>query len=444
MTSVVNNVNTDSLDPKDFTFVQLEERIFDSKFDTQPISYFKDAMIRFRRNKASVVAFVILLIIIVMSIIGPMMSPFTENDIDEKRAFLAPRIPVLENFGIFDGKKIIKNVPLERLNSDKQEDLNLYPKGTYTILETYTTKYGSVTREEATIEIDTYARTFGIREIKNLSQQQYDELNKDAIVSESVKQQCVSAGGVEKCYNVYDVVVDYKLMLGFDEIPYFYFGTDQLGRDMWVMVWKGTRISLLIGLIVAIINITIGIIYGSISGYYGGTVDLVMQRIVEILTGIPWIVIMTLVVLYLGNNIISITIALVLTGWVGTSNMVRSQFYRYKRHEYILAARTLGAKDRRIIFRHILPNAVGPIITSSVLVIPSAIFLEATISYLGLGLGSGISIGVLLARGQAVGLTSYPHLTVAPGMIISILMIAFNLFGNGLRDAFNPTLRGAE
>jgi oligopeptide transport system permease protein len=168
-----------------------------------------------------------------------------------------------------------------------------------------------------------------------------------------------------------------------------------------------------------------------------------MERFTEILGGVPWIVLMTLIILLFGSNFVTFLFALTLTGWIGTASLTRSQFYRYKRREYILASRTLGAKDDRLIFRHILPNAIGPIVTSSVLIIPGVIFAEASISYLGLGLQGLPSLGVALSRSQAYLQTS-PHLTLFSGLIISLLLISFNLFGNGLRDAFNPSLKGVS
>jgi oligopeptide transport system permease protein len=198
-----------------------------------------------------------------------------------------------------------------------------------------------------------------------------------------------------------------------------------------------------LGLIVSAINILIGVIWGSISGYFGGITDIVMERIVDILNGIPWIVLMTVIVLKMGSNLFTFALALCLTGWIGTESVTRSQFYRYRDREYVLAARTLGAKSPRLIFRHILPNAIGTIVTSSILMIPSVIFSEATISYLGLGLRGIASLGVILSDNQKV-FQSYPFELVVPAVIISLLMICFNLFGNGLRDAFNPSLKGDD
>jgi len=228
---------------------------------------------------------------------------------------------------------------------------------------------------------------------------------------------------------------------GFTEMPYYYFGTDNLGKDFLIEVFAGLRTSLLLGLLVTFVNVMFGILWGSISGYFGGNVDLYMERFTEILGGVPWIIILTLAILLLGQSFITFIIALTLTGWIGIASLTRSQFYRYKRREYVLASRTLGAKDGRLIFRHILPNAIGPIITSSVLLIPGVIFAEATISFLGLGFTSLPSLGVALSNGQQF-LSSSPYLTYSGSLVISIIMISFNLFGNGLRDAFNPSLKG--
>ena len=231
--------------------------------------------------------------------------------------------------------------------------------------------------------------------------------------------------------------------LGYDSMPIHVFGTDAKGKDVLKYTFSGLRTSLILGIIVAAINVVIGVIWGSISGYFGGNVDLIMERITDILSGMPWIVLMTILCIKLGQTLFVFGLALCLTGWIGTASVTRSQFYRYKNREYVLAARTLGAKSPRLIFRHVLPNAIGTIITNASLMIPSVIFNEATISYLGLGLKGLDSLGVILSDSQAYLLT-YPYQMVVPAVIISLLMICFNLFGNGLRDAFNPSLKGSD
>ena len=238
--------------------------------------------------------------------------------------------------------------------------------------------------------------------------------------------------------------IDYYKYTGMPDDECFWFGSDYLGRDIWTRMWRGARISLIIAIVSVCCNVVIGVIYGSISGYYGGTVDMIMMRITEIINAFPRIVIVTLFIMVAGTGMFSIIMSLVIKDWVNTARMVRSQFYRFKGREYVLAARTLGVRDMALIFRHILPNSIGPIITSSMIAIPTAIFSESFLAYIGLGLQAPEpSIGVMLSQGQKV-LLHYPSQVVFPAVVISLLMISFNLFGNGLRDAFDPTLRGAE
>ena len=172
-----------------------------------------------------------------------------------------------------------------------------------------------------------------------------------------------------------------------------------------------------------------------------------MERFVEILGSIPFMIVITLLKYHLDvSHIVVLFISFFLTGWTGMAGRTRMQFYRFKNQEYVLVARTLGARDKRVMFKHIFPNAIGTLITSSVLVIPSVIFSETSLSYLGiinLATGSLTSVGTLLSTGQTY-LFTYPHMILFPAIFISLLMLSFNLFGNGLRDAFNPSLRGSE
>ena len=203
----------------------------------------------------------------------------------------------------------------------------------------------------------------------------------------------------------------------------------------------------MLAIIVASVNLFVGAIYGAIEGYYGGKIDLMMERFVDIMASIPLIIVITLLKYHFDiSHVYILFIAFFLTGWTGMAARTRMQFYRFKNQEYVLVAKTLGAKDSRIMFRHIFPNAIGTLITSSVLVIPGVIFSETSLSYLGiinLNTGSLTSVGTLLSTGQGF-LFTYPHMILFPSIFISLLMLSFNLFGNGLRDAFNPSLRGTE
>ena len=252
----------------------------------------------------------------------------------------------------------------------------------------------------------------------------------------------VGDDGFAEVYSLKATLTKYK-ELGYDTMPRYLMGTDKNGRDMFKYVFEGLRTSLLLGILTFIVCFTFGLIWGSICGYFGGAVDILMERFTDILAGIPWIVVMTLIILKLGQNFWTFALALCMTGWIGTAARTRTQFYRFRGREYVLASRTLGASDARLIAKHILPNALGTIITGAVLMIPSVIFSEATISYLGLGLKGMSSLGVILSDNQGELLTS-PYLLIFPAVVIALIMISFNLFGNGLRDAINPSLKGED
>lgn len=272
--------------------------------------------------------------------------------------------------------------------------------------------------------------------------------------------------GEEKLYNyaekksggMWNVRVDYReyyvymqnmnenIKRHVDE-PLFLLGTNDVGKDLFACLANGARFSLILAILVASVNLFVGAIYGSIEGYYGGKTDLIMERIVELLSSVPFMIVITLLKYHFNvSHVIVLFIAFFLTGWTGMAGRTRMQFYRFKNQEYVLVARTLGASDSRIMFKHIFPNAIGTLITGSVLVIPSVIFSETSLSYLGiidLNTSGITSIGTLLAKGQNY-LFTYPHMILFPAIFISLLMLCFNLFGNGLRDAFNPSLRGTE
>lgn len=372
-------VLAESIVADQFELVQLDEKIFDEHSQGKPIGFFKDAWLRFKQNKASIVAGCIIMLIILLAIFAPMFSPYHFRQQHTSFGTLPPRIPLLEKLGIADGCVVMK------LQASA--------------LEGFGDAVQQVIRE--------YTWTYRGEEIPMV-----------------------------------EVKINLYTLRGAGD-HYFIFGTDNIGRDLFVRLWRGTRISLLIGFCSVLINCFIGVTYGSISGYYGGKIDMIMQRFTEIIGGVPFLVMSILFIMVLGAGVTSFILVLILTGWIGMSRMIRAQFYRYKDYEYVLASRTMGAKDRSLIFRHILPNAIGPIITQATFAVPGAIFAESFLSFLGLGIQAPEpSIGVLLAEGQLV-LTSSPHLTLFPALVVSLLMLAFNMFGNGLRDAFDPRMRGS-
>jgi oligopeptide transport system permease protein len=221
----------------------------------------------------------------------------------------------------------------------------------------------------------------------------------------------------------------------------FWFGTDEFGRSMFDRVWVGTRVSLYIAALVTIMDLGLGMSYGAISGYYGGKVDNVMQRIVEILVGIPILVVAVLIMLILEPGILSLTIAIGLTGWTSSARLIRGQVLRLKEQEFFLASRSLGAGTFRLITKHLIPNVFYIVIITLMYTVPLAVFFEAFLSFIGLGIQPpDASLGALINDG-ADQMRYYPHLLIFPAAVLVMITINFRLLGDGLRDALDPRMR---
>lgn len=219
------------------------------------------------------------------------------------------------------------------------------------------------------------------------------------------------------------------------------FGTDGLGRDMWVRVWQGARVSLFIALAAVTFNLVVGMIYGGVSGYFGGVVDNLMMRFVEVINGIPYLMLVILLMMVVPRGMASMIIAYGLVGWTGMARLVRGQIVSLKEQEYVVAAEAMGATPSRIIRSHLLPNTLSVIIVNITLAIPNVIFSEAFLSFVGIGLPPPQpSWGVLANEGQKV-FQMYPSQLIVPSIFICVTMLAFNLLGDALRDSFDPKLR---
>lgn len=502
--------NNLDIDKSLFEFVNEDKKIHDTKFETKKIGYFKDAFIRFSKNKASVVAFVIICILILYAIFAPIVAStkYTSSEFDQNRQKynrLLPKIDLFSGSGFWDGTKSMTinqnqfnkyyalwyetnefgnpQQPIAKIKSEYQQvGVSNQLENYYDIrFDSYSGLgfmfVNSITMDEINnilaweeetgikviypaVSFESTIQTFkedaniwyAIDSRGNPKVSSYDSegnpILKDVYLRDSNGDYVYWKPTGKTDYSVRVLKYAYfQYQYGYE--PSFIFGTDNSGYDIFTRLAVAARFSFLLAICVSVVNLVIGAIYGAIEGFYGGKIDLVMERICDILGNVPFIVVTTLFQLHLSKSVgivPALLLAFFITGWIGTASTTRMQFYRYKNQEYVMAAKTLGASNRRLMFKHIFPNALGTLITASVLVIPSVIFSESSLTYLGivnLNSSDTTSVGTMLANGKAY-LSTYPHVILFPALFISLLMITFNLFGNGLRDAFNPSLRGAD
>ena len=433
------NGNVFSFEKEDFSLVQSGVVLHDAKFETKPTTYAVDAFRRFCKNKSSIVGAIIILILAIMAIIVPIANTHDIKSPHPYEKLIGPKV-FSAGTGFWDGTEEFKGIDASALkNYVPSAIINLkeYEKDGVALVDftydRYEATYGVVEMVIPKTYLNRYISQ-GLCEFSNLDDiATFKMLSDDCPVKEIVSLE----------NGAYTAKVCQYQYLGYKTMPKFIFGTDNQGKDIFKLAFAGLFKSLIFACVISLICFSFGLVWGAVSGYFGGNVDLFMERISDVLSGVPTIVIVTLCRLHLGDKLSTFVLALCLTGWIGTAARTRTQFYRFKGREYVLASRTLGASDTRLIFRHILPNALGTLVTSSVLMIPGTIFTETSLAYLGLGLTGGDSFGTVLSDNQAY-LGSHPMLIIFPSIIISLLMISFNLFGNGLRDALNPSLKGSD
>ena len=427
------------LSPDDFASASRQEKD-DFIQDRQSVSYWKDAWRRLKKNVVAMVALGVIVFLFLFAFVGPLLIPYGYDEFNKGAENLYPYHYTLE-----DTQRVNDEIA-SRTQSDvvevdemiAQAKAEAEKKG-----EKFTKKDEAVIRAKA----------------KVAAKPSEDSSEEQSVDEDSIRKEL----GIKKHIFGYSQAELERKANGEKVFPHV-FGTDMYGRDILVRVMYGARVSMSVGVFAAILVLVIGALYGAISGYCGGKVDAVMQRIVELIYAVPEMLVVLLIatalkpiltdyvnssgtspmksfVNVLGPNLISMFIAFGLLYWVTMSRIIRGQVLQLKQQEYVTAARALGASGGRIIRRHLLPNCIGQIVVTTCLQIPSAIFLESFLSYLGVGVSAPLPSLGSMATDALSGMYTYTYRLIVPSVILSIMILAFNLFGDGLRDALDPKLK---
>lgn len=427
------------LSPDDFASASRQEKD-DFIQDRQSVSYWKDAWRRLKKNVVAMVALGVIVFLFLFAFVGPLLIPYGYDEFNKGAENLYPYHYTLEDTQRVNDE-IASRTQSDVVDVDEmiaQAKAEAEKKG-----EKFTKKDEAVIRAKAKV---------AAKPSENSSEEQ--SVDEDSIRKEL---------GIKKHIFGYSQAELERKANGEKVFPHV-FGTDMYGRDILVRVMYGARVSMSVGVFAAILVLVIGALYGAISGYCGGKVDAVMQRIVELIYAVPEMLVVLLIatalkpiltdyvnssgtspmksfVNVLGPNLISMFIAFGLLYWVTMSRIIRGQVLQLKQQEYVTAARALGASGGRIIRRHLLPNCIGQIVVTTCLQIPSAIFLESFLSYLGVGVSAPLPSLGSMATDALSGMYTYTYRLIVPSVILSIMILAFNLFGDGLRDALDPKLK---
>lgn len=423
------------LTPEDFEPASQQERD-DFIQDRQSVSYWKDAWRRLKKNTVAMIALGVIIFLFLFAFVGPFLVPYGYDQFSTGAENLYPYHYALEDQTRLD-EEIAARSESEVMDVD-------------TLIEN--AKAEAEAKGETLSSVD-IAMIRAKAKVASQGQSEHEDTDPATVRKEL---------GIKKKLFGYSNEELQRKAAGEKVFPHV-FGTDMYGRDILVRVMYGARVSMAVGICAALLVLFIGALYGSISGYCGGKVDAVMQRIVELIYSVPEMLVVLLIATALkpiltnfvntgsgpmkefvntmGPNLISMFIAFGMLYWVTMSRIIRGQVLQLKQQEYVTAARALGASGGRIIRQHLLPNCIGQIVVTTCLQIPSAIFLESFLSYLGVGVSAPLPSLGSMATDALSGMYTYTYRLIIPSVILSVMILAFNLFGDGLRDALDPKLK---
>ena len=423
------------------------------KIERPSLTFFQDGWRRLRSNWVAMVSMVVILLITVGAIVIPWFWPYTYKEQDLNLA----NVPaVMETYPLGNGKNVYvtpqytlivmdEKGNLEGLAESGRKDMigkkNYYTVDDLSLCVDYS-RYSAATTEYRTLEKKAEAAGTDVVETADADYL----VNYYAKIGETAPEQI----SLEEAYNILENKMDRVVVTaGENELTdtvklrnrTYLLGTDGLGRDLFIRIVYGARISLTVGFFAAFINFVVGVFYGAIAGYMGGKVDNIMMRVIDVLDSIPMTLYVILIMVVVGPGLVSIILALGLTFWVKMARIVRGQVLTLKQQEFVKAAIVTGADTKRIILKHLIPNMMGPIMVNIAMQIPSAIFNEAFLSFVGLGISAPMASWGTLCNDALAGIYVYPYQMVFPAIAISVTILTFNLFSDGLRDAFDPKQR---
>ena len=360
-----------------------------------PLTYARDVWRRFSHRPTALLGLAIIALLLLAAFFGPIISPHTFDGQNLAYANLGPMLDTT----IYHGRYFFMTPALKLVECD----------GAGRLLRSWDDATQDMIAQKTVFDIgegDTLALSYKVKPARLVDENDVELTERKALLNRS-----------------------------------YPMGTDMLGRDMLVRLLYGARISLMIAFIAMLVNLVIGVLYGGIAGYLGGIADALMMRIVEIISTIPLTLYVIMIMVVLKSGLVSIIVALGLVYWVGMARLVRGQILSLKQQEFVLAARTIGASAWDILLRHLIPNTMGTIIVNMTMLIPSAIFVESFMSFIGLGVAAPMASWGTLCNDALEGMRSFPHQLLFPALTLCLTMFAFNFVGDGLRDALDPRMR---